>query len=397
MIEKKKMMTALGLLSLPLLSFGLLQSAAAVPVGFADPAFRATWARTDFPVASHAVSRTWFWGPAPNTPGLLEPNAESPGGLRLVQYFDKSRMEINNPSGNRGDQFFVTNGLLTIELISGRMQVGASTYTNRYPACIPATGDRGEQDAPTYFALQKVSNTTLGDHPALDHMGQPVAATINRTGVVGSDPSKASTATNIAFYDTTTKHNIPGVFWRFLNSTGTVYENGRIVPAQVLINPWYYASGHPISEAYWTKATIQGHLTSVLVQMYERRALTYVPTNAQGWQVEMANIGQHYYDWRYKGEGNCSAAPQPTVQPTFAPTGTPEVTGTPATPETTATAGTPQATGTAVPTGSAVPSAQPSGTATVVEPTRTLVVATGTVVPATSPTATSTSVASPAK
>src|SRR5437870_5145671 len=61
---------------------------------FAHPAFQRVWTRTDKPVLEGKLSRTWFWGPGPNTPGLLEQYNEDPLGrkLRLVQYFDKSRM-----------------------------------------------------------------------------------------------------------------------------------------------------------------------------------------------------------------------------------------------------------------------------------------------------------------
>jgi len=37
----------------------------------------------------------------------------------------------------------------------------------------------------------------------------------------------------------------------------------------------------------------------VLVQVFERRVLTYTPANPSGWQVEAGNVGQHYYTWRY--------------------------------------------------------------------------------------------------
>ena len=39
--------------------------------------------------------------------------------------------------------------------------------------------------------------------------------------------------------------------------------------------------------------------TDVLVQAFERRVLTYTPDNAPEWRVEMGNVGQHYYQWRY--------------------------------------------------------------------------------------------------
>ncbi|HET9015412.1 MAG TPA: hypothetical protein VFN57_07435, partial [Thermomicrobiaceae bacterium] len=69
-------------------------SSAATAPAFASASFQSTWARTDGPVASGAVSRTWMWGPAADSGPLLEPYAESPGGQRLVQYFDKARLEL---------------------------------------------------------------------------------------------------------------------------------------------------------------------------------------------------------------------------------------------------------------------------------------------------------------
>ena len=55
---------------------------------FADPAFRALWDRTDGPVAASAVQRTFLWGPSPIGGAVQEKYAQSPGGMRLVQYFD---------------------------------------------------------------------------------------------------------------------------------------------------------------------------------------------------------------------------------------------------------------------------------------------------------------------
>jgi hypothetical protein len=37
----------------------------------------------------------------------------------------------------------------------------------------------------------------------------------------------------------------------------------------------------------------------VLIQCFQRRCLTYTPSNPDGWRVEAGNIGQHYYAWRY--------------------------------------------------------------------------------------------------
>ena len=64
-------------------------------LSFADPAFARTWARTDGPVASGAVARTWIWGPEPRTGAIIEPYRDAPDGARVVQYFDKSRMAVS--------------------------------------------------------------------------------------------------------------------------------------------------------------------------------------------------------------------------------------------------------------------------------------------------------------
>src|SRR5438067_256633 len=52
---------------------------------FANAAFQHTWERTDKPVASRSVQRSWYWGPAANTGPLQEDYAEGAGGKRLVQ------------------------------------------------------------------------------------------------------------------------------------------------------------------------------------------------------------------------------------------------------------------------------------------------------------------------
>jgi len=350
---------------------------------FANASFERLWSRTDRPVRDGLVQRTWFWGPGPNTPGLTEQYQEDPSGRgqRLVQYFDKSRMELNNPGGNPTDPFYVTNGLLTVDMIAGSLQVGEKEFTKYHSACIPMSGDFGDSLAPTYFAFQKVSvsGDRVDTHPATDKTGQKVTETIDRNGTTGTDASKANIPNvNIVHYEVQTKHNIPRVFWDFLNSQGQVRaDNGQLVTQQ-LINPWFFASGLPISEAYWSKAKIRGVVTDVLIQAYERRALTYVPTNQQGFQVEMANIGQHYFDWRYRNAGLCAG--QPAGTPTApVPAGTPgtpgtavasrTVTGTPATTSTaTGTPGTTTPT-VNVPPGTVVPAKSPTSTPT---PTGTL-------------------------
>lgn len=111
--------------------------------------FEATWARTDKPVADGQVSRTWIWGPGANTAPMTEEYADSPGGERTVQYFDKSRMEINNPDADPGSDWYVTNGLLVVEMMTGQMQIGDHEFVPHDPAQVNVAGDAGDPATPT--------------------------------------------------------------------------------------------------------------------------------------------------------------------------------------------------------------------------------------------------------
>jgi DMSO/TMAO reductase YedYZ molybdopterin-dependent catalytic subunit len=268
--------------------------------GFADPAFQATWERTDKLVADGTVKRSFYWGPAP---GVVqnEAYAEGAGGKRLVQYFDKSRMEINKPNGDRNDPFFVTNGLLTVELITGRMQVGDKSYVDRYAAQIPLASDTDDANAPTYATFGKLMGK------AENRVGTAQVSRVDREGNVTMPRGKLPTEQDrIAYYEPQTGHNIPNVFWDFLNQSGPVWQGGKVVTAR-LSDPWFYATGLPITEPYWAFVKIGGKQdVEVYIQAYERRVLTYVPSAPEGFQVQMGNIGQHYYDWRYKGAGKGS-------------------------------------------------------------------------------------------
>src|SRR6476661_2694134 len=82
---KQRILAGIIALAFPAMFAGILSSQAAPTAqafGFAHPAFQRVWERTDLPVAAHQANRSWYWGPAPNSPGLIEPNRESPGGFR---------------------------------------------------------------------------------------------------------------------------------------------------------------------------------------------------------------------------------------------------------------------------------------------------------------------------
>jgi hypothetical protein len=76
-----------------------------------------------------------------------------------------------------------------------------------------------------------------------------------------------------------------------------VYENGGFSQQQII--DWLFVTGYPISEPYWARVRVGGEEKDVLMQAFQRRVLTYTPTNDPAWRVEMGNVGQHYLRWRY--------------------------------------------------------------------------------------------------
>lgn len=116
-----------------------------------NDAFRRTWERTDKPVADLVVNRTWMWGGEAFTGAVQERYDDAPGGTRTVQYFDKSRMEINHdPNVPADSPWHVTNGLLVVEMMTGQLQIGDAARETREPARVNVAGDQGGQPGVTY-------------------------------------------------------------------------------------------------------------------------------------------------------------------------------------------------------------------------------------------------------
>ncbi len=311
---------------LPLGIFAILVAAAIPALAFdpADPAMQRVWQRYDKPISDGAATdRSWMWGPGPNTAGIFEPYAESPGGQRLVQYYDKSRMEINRTDVTDPDHlWYVTNGLLTVELITGKIQRGNASFEDKgCGADIPIAGDPGNT-WPTYRGLAGRINTSGIGAP--NRTGQHATEVLNPDGSTSPYPGGNDPGAQLVYYEASLGHNIPKAFWDFMNSTGVIYSDGSYVAA----SPWFdrvFVMGWPIGEPYWAMVKVGGVDRWVLFQPYERRVLTYTPSNPDPWKVEMGNIGQHYYRWRYEGVGaTCPGpGPSPTPTPTAAPTPTP--------------------------------------------------------------------------
>jgi hypothetical protein len=302
---------------LALVAAGVFAAArpAAAPVPFASPAFGAVWSPVDEPVLSGALQRPYLWGAGPSSAGLSEPYRDAPGGMRLVQYFDKARMELTDPA--RGT---VTAGLLTRELVTGRIQIGDS------PAAIEVRG-RGSTTAivgdttntfPTYYQLRDRIDRPQPDATGqfvTDALAMPPDATADSTvALQAGGMARAANDSNaqLMHFVPETGQTIPQAFWSFLLAGGMALDSDALVDRTPLFD-WVSVVGLPISPAYWVTARVGGVPTAVMLQLYERRVLTYTPTNPSAFQVEMGNIGQHYFQWRYL------SADAPLIPVTIAP------------------------------------------------------------------------------
>ncbi|MDQ6908679.1 MAG: hypothetical protein M3176_17790 [Chloroflexota bacterium] len=247
---------------------------------FASPAFDRRW-RQDEQIAPN------FWGPLDlATDGLSETYAEGTvgaicrpdqacpqyllRGMRLVQYFDKGRMELTVPGGS------VTSGLLVKEMISGRTQMGDATFENHSPARIPVAGDLDN-----LFPLYSDLTAPLPPQPRAAGSSVQTELTPNGPQAAPSAPQDAAAA--IATTDNATGIAIPRIFVDFRERVGL----------QVV--------GLAITQPFWVQVRVGGVQRQVLMQAFERRVLTYNPANPDPFKVEFGNVGQHYYRWRYGG------------------------------------------------------------------------------------------------
>ena len=246
---------------------------------FADPAFQQLWAKTDANPNGHS----YVWGPNPFTNALTEDYKEAAGGKRTVQYFDKARMEL-------GPNNTVTAGLLSVELITGKQQNGDATFVSRDPANITVAGDP-DNPFPTYANLTNLQAAEQDNSGS----GAPVTKMVGPNGATGTyAPATSDVLAKTTGYDAATKHNIPKAFLDFRNAPNL----GGV-----------QAIGLAITEPVWANVKVGGKVVPVLVQAFERRVLTYTPSNPAGFMVEYGNIGQHYYKWR-------TSAPSPNASPT---------------------------------------------------------------------------------
>jgi uncharacterized protein YvpB len=213
-----------------------------------------------------------------------------------VQYFDKGRLEVTDAATNPS---LVSSGLLVRELSSGAIQLGDASYQFKASPDLPLAGDLiAANPNPTYQTLAAIASLN-NDHPSPNRLGQIVTQTMSKSGQVGN-LAVAPASVRLVQFEPNLKHNIPDVFWNFMQQRGTVWQNDVYVANQLVFD-WQQTIGLPLTEAYWTTAIVAGQSRAVMVQAFERRLLTFTPTNPTPFKVEMGNVGAAYYQWRYAG------------------------------------------------------------------------------------------------
>lgn len=252
--------------------------------GFASPRIHAVWERDDGPVASGKVKRAWMWGPGPFYTDY-EPLTGGPEGNHLVQYFDKGRLEINAPNADPNSPWYVTSGLLVKEMVTGAAETGDGNLYKIGPARVPVAGDNvpGTATYAHFTHLTDRAPSLAGRTLDRNYYLRPNGPDAEVTGGLNQPVPIL-----LPRYEEASGHNWAGPFWDYVNAAN---RPGNF--------DWLYTLGYPLTEPYWIIVPINGQQTTVLVQLFERRTLTFNPANPPETQVEMGNVGRHYWQWRY--------------------------------------------------------------------------------------------------
>jgi hypothetical protein len=272
----------LRLLIAGLMMLGMLQSVRAAD-SFADPVFARRWQQDEQVVPN-------FWGSlatagagqyeaylfaqaCPQQPPDMPRPCDPPGIFtrRIVQYFDKGRLELKDESSPRAS---VTAGLLVTEMMTGKVQTGDTRFDQQATAAIPVAGDASNpfplyRDLPTSQAATQTAT-----------VGAPVRLLLTPQGSDTIDPSPDA-GTVVASVDATTGHGVAQAFADFRARVGL--DN----------------VGLALTEPFWADVAVVGQQQRILIQPFERRVLTYNSANPAQFRVEFGNVGQQYYRWRY--------------------------------------------------------------------------------------------------
>ena len=228
---------------------------------FADPRFASAWNDGEAKVAN-------FWGPLRlASDGVQEPYN---GGTRLVQYFDKGRMELTNGQ--------VTFGLLANQMVTGDIQQGNDSFRHVAPSLAKIAGDT-DGLGPSYRTIYDNRAQILAPRGAKPRQEIGLLFDKGNKLIVSQNPANSGGQVANSAYDGTTQHNVLAAFadYRLRAGIDTI--------------------GLAISEPFAAYFTVGGVERPIAVQVFERRVLTYTEGNPPEFRVEMGNIGRHFSDW----------------------------------------------------------------------------------------------------
>lgn len=237
------------------------------PSAFADPAFSRYYAR------SSGAEQQLLWGGGPLV-SLVEPFTGSPGNRRLVQYFERGRMEIADREVSRVNT--ISQGLLVRELATGSVQIGFDEFVQDEPAAIALFGS--DDATLTYADFSDAVTLQPGDRSG---------KVIDEWIAPGGEISHATPPVEIVAgtYEPVTGHNIPDVTASWIRTDPFGIDAAT-------------ALGLPISEPYWATSG-KGDAGVSLVQLFERRVIVYTPDLPMGERFTLTSAGRHYFRWRY--------------------------------------------------------------------------------------------------
>lgn len=260
------------------------------PSAFADPAFSRYYSR------SSGTEQQLLWGGGPLV-SLVEPFTGAPGNRRLVQYFERGRMEIADSSASTTTGS-ISQGLLVREMATGYVQLGYDEFVQGEPAPIALFGsaaDTGDA-ALTYADFKDAVAIEAGDRTGelLDDWISP-----------GGEISEETPPVDIlaGSYEPVTGYTVPDVTASWLKTNPFGIEPGD-------------ALGLPISEPYWVLSG-KGDAGTSLIQLFERRVVVYTPDLPLAERFSLTSAGRHYYRWRYGNDpgAEVAAAQQRQVLP----------------------------------------------------------------------------------
>lgn len=239
---------------------------------FASPAFEQLWLKQQ-------NGQLDLWGQTPLA-WRIEPYTDAPAGRRLVQYFDRGRMELTAQAGS--SRTFVTQGRLAWELTTGQIALGSDLVARRPPPDLPIDGGSPDPRVPTYAALARLVATPASDRTANN---RPLEEWLTADGTLHTDAAPAPVRPSR--FVAATGHNLPDV-------TVALFDRSPLGP-----DAWVETFGYPISEPVWAYYRRGATALPSLIQVFERRILVYTPSLPTDQRFTIANTGRHYYRWRY--------------------------------------------------------------------------------------------------